>query len=181
MLFLTILSTLYVAHHLSLGNQKNYENDKAFFLSLFMIVAVPAFVLLATGVIFSKVNDKLKLILIPIFGAMIPLLFSVPLSLVIDYFVETRPLRSYFALGPAGVCIWMITMIYIGYHRWKVAMFLNSYICLFFIIPFLYILPLRNNDIWSNTDEDIGRITYLAMFITGIALVFIVFAIDMIV
>lgn len=123
-----------------------------------MIVFVPFFIITATAIIFATVDDKLKLILIPIFGAMIPLLFSVPLSLVIDFFVETRPLRRFFALGPAGVCIWMITLIYIRVDRWKLSMLLNSYICLFFLIPFFYLMPLRSNDTYNgdtgNNEDD---------------------------
>lgn len=142
-----------------------------------MVIAVPLFIIVGTGVIFSKVSEKLKLILIPIFGAMIPLLFSVPLSLVIDYFVETRPLRIYFALGPAGVCIWMITHIYIGMERLRLSMILNSYICLFFLVPFLYVMPLRNNDIWNKVDDDIGETVFYGLFIAGIGIVFSVFSV----
>lgn len=65
-------------------------------------------------------------------------------------------------------------------------MFFNSYICLFFLIPFFYILPLRSNDTWINdnedgegiSDDDIAYGTFLGLLITGIGLIFIVFGIN---
>jgi len=144
MITLTILSVIYIAHALSLGEMKHLINEPAFFMNLFMSCFVPFFTLTGTGLIFSKVEERYKLILIPILGALIPLCFSMPFSLVVDSFKEMRPLRKFFTLGPSLVAIYWVTLIWIKISKWRVSMLMNGYICLFFLVPLVYILPLRD-------------------------------------
>ena len=80
MITLTTLSLLNIAHQLSLGSGNDLYNASSFYMSIFMVCMIPSFVLIGTALIFSKVEDRNKLILVPIFGALIPICFSMPFS-----------------------------------------------------------------------------------------------------
>lgn len=92
---------------------KTFINPKGFYLSVFFVASVPAFILIGTALVLSKVKEKTKFILIPILGALIPMCFSMPMSVVIDDFKDVRPLRRFFMLGPSCTTLYWITLIWI--------------------------------------------------------------------
>ena len=51
--------------------------------------------------------------LIPIFGALIPICFSIPFSLVLDSFPNVRALKLFFIFGPSCTAVYWITLIWI--------------------------------------------------------------------
>lgn len=177
---LTTLSILYVSHSLSLGEMKNFLKPKAFYLSVFFIGSVPLFILIGTALVLSKVKEKTKFILIPMLGALIPMCFSMPLSLVIEEFKDIRPLRKFFMLGPSCTTLYWITLIWIKINHQKVSMIINSYTCLFFIIPIFYLLPLRNESSYDDSDPVAYYFQYILIF-TGVSLLILLIMADLVI
>lgn len=58
-------------------------------------------------------------------------------------------------------------------------MLMNSYLCLFFIIPLVYIIPIRGVDGYDDKNDEQDKVAYgfqLGLIITGIALlIFLIF------
>jgi len=145
-----------------------------------MALFVPAFTLIGTGLIYANARDKTKLILVPILGALIPMLFTMPFSNVLDKFRDYRPLKPFFTFGPSLVALYWITLVLLRINYWRFAMFLNSYLCLFFIIPIIYIVPLRNVSTYYD-DDQIAYYFELILIILGISLVISFFLLDLII
>ena len=94
MITLSVISMMFMAHQLSLDDQE-FLNVQGFYMSLFMLSIIPGYILITTALIYSNVEAKKKLILIPFFGGLIPILVCMPFSMVIDSFKEARPLKLY--------------------------------------------------------------------------------------
>lgn len=69
--------------------------------------------MLGTALIFSKASDKLKLIIFPVVGGLVPVLFFMPFSLVTDVFYHLRPLRLFFGIGPCILGLYWVSLIFI--------------------------------------------------------------------
>ena len=128
MLTMTVLSIIHITDALEEADKLGeFRNPKAVYLSFFFSMIVPLYTLLGTGVLWSKISYKTKLNLIPILGAMIPIIFSVPFSKVIDQFKEVRPFKNYIMAGPSVVVIYWLTLIWLKVSNWKLTMLANSY------------------------------------------------------
>lgn len=58
-----------------------------------MLICVPIYVIIGIILIYCEYDIKEKLIIIPILGAIIPVILTMPLSNVIDNFKDLRPLK----------------------------------------------------------------------------------------
>lgn len=58
-------------------------------------------------------------------------------------------------------------------------MFMNSYVCLFFLVPLLYILPLRNLDTYK-LDDKIAEIIFIVLIVLGCGLIVGILFLEMI-
>jgi hypothetical protein len=65
-------------------------NPQAFYLSVFLIIAVPVITIVGTALVWSDTSATKKINFIPIIGAMIPIIFAMPFSVVVDQFQEYR-------------------------------------------------------------------------------------------
>lgn len=92
-----------------------------------MLSIIPAYILITTALIYSNVEAKKKLILIPFFGGLIPILVCMPFAMVIDSFKEARPLKLYISLGPSAVALYWVTLVYFRINNWKISMLFNGY------------------------------------------------------
>ena len=85
MLAMTVLSIIYVSAALEEGQVADeFRNPKGFYMSVFLAFVVPLFTFLGTSLVWSKISPKTKFSLIPILGGLIPILFAMPFSMVID-------------------------------------------------------------------------------------------------
>ncbi|EAR95963.2 transmembrane protein, putative (macronuclear) [Tetrahymena thermophila SB210] len=178
LIVLTVNSMLNMAHDLQIGQDDNlFLNQRGFYLSVFYIFIVPIICLLGTALIFSQASDKIKLIVFPIIGGLVPVLFFMPFSVVTDLFYNLRPLKTFFAIGPCILGLYWVSLIFIKIKSIQFSMLLNGYICLFFIIPLLYILPQRSVDYYGAYDN-IAQGIELALIIIGIILLLTLVFID---
>lgn len=60
------------------------DNGGSFYMLLFFIVFAPIFTMMVTALVLNNVDRKLKIILIPFFGALIPIFFTLPLCAMFD-------------------------------------------------------------------------------------------------
>lgn len=96
MIAMTILSIIYLTESLEQAElEGDFRNPRAVFMSFFLTMTVPLYTLLGTGVIWSRISYKTKLNLIPILGAMLPIICCVPFAKVMDQFPEVRPFKNY--------------------------------------------------------------------------------------
>jgi hypothetical protein len=58
-------------------------------------------------------------------------------------------------------------------------MFMNSYVCLFFLVPLLYIMPLRNIETYQ-MDDKIAEIFFIVMIVLGCGLIVGILFLEMI-
>jgi hypothetical protein len=85
MIAMTVLSIIYITESLEKAEKEgDFENPKAVFMSFFFAMVIPLYTLLGTGVIWSRISYKTKLNLIPILGAMLPIICCVPFAKVMD-------------------------------------------------------------------------------------------------
>jgi len=150
----TTLPILFIAHSVNLDqtDDRLIYNPKAFYMSIFFIFVVPLFIVLTVVLTWSKVNDKTKLLAVPIISGLIPLLFSMPFSNILELYKEFQPLKLFFVYGPSGVTLFYITLIWLKINYWRLSLILSSYACLFFIVPLLYLVPLRGVNFFERYD-----------------------------
>lgn len=85
------------------------DNGGSFYLCLFLIIFQPIFTMAFTALLLNKIDTRLKMILIPFFGSLIPIFFTLPFSFLLDLKTTTQlmlPLRNYFIFGPSGISIY---------------------------------------------------------------------------
>lgn len=88
-----MISLLNLQHDLETGKAGDlFVNPRGAYLSIFYLFAVPTTILLGTAFIFSKSSHKIKFIVFPVAGGLVPVLFFLPMSLVVDLFYQSRPI-----------------------------------------------------------------------------------------
>lgn len=123
-----------------------FDNDRVAFLNIFLIFAVPVVVLFGTPLVFSLTEVRRRLVLYPLFGAMVLVLFFLVFSILCKDINHLVPLRFFFGLGPGIVsAIWML-LVFVR-KTWKTAgFFLQGVLCVGVAIPCFFILPMRRED-----------------------------------
>jgi hypothetical protein len=108
---------------------------------VFYALLIPIFVIAGTVLIWSSVNDNKKMMLIPLFLAFIPLFLTMPLSLVLKTDKLFAKMVNSLTFGPPAIAIYYSTLIWIKQSSKSSTLILNSFFCLFILIPLLFILP----------------------------------------
>ena len=183
MIICSLLCLFYMSSSLTQGASNpitEFDNPQAFYMSLLMVVGVPLYVITGIILIYSEKNAKEKLIGIPILGAMIPVIMTFPLSNVLDNFLEFRPLKNWFALGPCFVSLYWVTLVYLKTNNWRLSMLFNSYVSFFFLLPIFYINPLRGVNMYERLDSDAEIVQY-TLIIFGAAIIIIIFVVDLVI
>ncbi len=73
-----------------------------------------------------------------------------------------------------------VTLVWIRVSKWRMSMLMNGYICLFFLVPLVYVLPLRNVQQYKESDA-IAEYFELVLIIIGVLIILALIFFDLIV
>ena len=123
-----------------------FDNGASLYMILFFILCVPTFTLTVTALLMNKIPYRIKIIFIPFFGALIPIFFTLPFSVMFDMTSTTQillPLREFFVFGPSATSILLITLLFHQSLSTRInTISLTSCLCLTVLVPLIYIRSL---------------------------------------
>lgn len=105
--------------------------------------------------------------LIPLFLAFIPLFLTMPLSLVLKTDKLFSEMVNSLTFGPPVIAIYYSTLIWIKQSSKSFTLILNSFFCLFILIPLLFILPLQDAKSFEVSDSMASSIKIILLIIGG--------------
>jgi hypothetical protein len=125
---------------------------------LFFALLAPLFTLTLTALVMNNVDRKLKIILTPILGALIPVFFTLPFTVMFDLTGTTPlllPLREFFVFGPAATSILIITLLFVQTFTDRLkSISIGSCLCLTLLVPILYLGQLQGTHTFQSEEQD---------------------------
>lgn len=114
------------------------------------------------------------MIIYPLIGVILPLTISLPIANKIKGFDNTSKMRSIIIYGPPISSFFWLIVLYFGIKGRRIMFTVTSYICIFFVIPFGFLLPLYDIKAFGKNQKVALSFFILLVTVAGISLLILV-------
>lgn len=149
--FLIIIEGVLLDFLLQETKDGRLSSYSAFYIAVFLYFFIPLFVLSGIPIIATGKNHSKKMLLVPCFSIVIPLLILMPIARsLIDNGDDTIPIGNYCIFSvPATILFWL-TISYLGMKKKRTKYGLAPFVFVCFILPLVVLQPLISNNAYAN-------------------------------